>query len=167
MVSCSLLLVSRSWGRGQDGVYIVSVSLESFVFVFCNQIPFLFFFLPLSLYIWWTVSKGIVELHGGSISWSSEGLGKGSLFTVEIPWMATETSASEVSPLYEYLTIFYFWFRRPWSWRYRASAVTRKSAVVASCPDSSLPFAGSFPKKDMSTSIAAYPGTDNSDRVGT
>ena len=31
------------------------------------------------------VSKGIVELHGGSISVTSEGIGKGSCFSVEIP----------------------------------------------------------------------------------
>ena len=31
------------------------------------------------------VSKGIVELRGGSISVTSEGIGKGSCFSVEIP----------------------------------------------------------------------------------
>ena len=32
-----------------------------------------------------TVCKGIVELHGGTISATSEGLGKGSCFTVQLP----------------------------------------------------------------------------------
>ena len=36
------------------------------------------------------VSKGIVELHGGSISVTSEGIGKGSCFSVEIPIVSNQ-----------------------------------------------------------------------------
>ena len=39
------------------------------------------------------VSKGIVELHGGSISVTSEGIGKGSCFSVEIPLTANQATS--------------------------------------------------------------------------
>ena len=39
------------------------------------------------------VSKGIIELHGGTITATSEGLGKGSCFSVELPVASIEMSA--------------------------------------------------------------------------
>ena len=72
--------------------------------------------------------------------------------------MATETSASGLLPTAAFLDSFCFWFRRPWSWRYRASIVFRKSSVVASCPDSSLPLVGS-----LSGSNGSYPAKHDSD----
>jgi len=42
-----------------------------------------------------TVARRLIELHGGSISASSDGVGKGSTFTVRIPLSAAQPQASE------------------------------------------------------------------------
>jgi signal transduction histidine kinase len=39
------------------------------------------------------LSKGLAELHGGSLTAASEGEGKGSVFTLRLPWAADETAA--------------------------------------------------------------------------
>ena len=43
------------------------------------------------------VCKGIVELHGGSISVTSEGLGKGSCFCIDLPIASADVGASSIA----------------------------------------------------------------------
>jgi signal transduction histidine kinase len=43
------------------------------------------------------VAKGLIELHGGSISVESEGLGKGARFTLTVPLSKTKEDAAEPS----------------------------------------------------------------------
>jgi CheY-like chemotaxis protein len=43
-----------------------------------------------------TVARRLIELHGGSISASSDGLGKGSTFTLRIPLAAAQPASAEL-----------------------------------------------------------------------
>ena len=44
-----------------------------------------------------TIVRNLVELHGGTVQADSEGLGKGSVFTIRLPVATEETAAIEIS----------------------------------------------------------------------
>jgi CheY-like chemotaxis protein len=50
------------------------------------------------------IAKQLIELHGGSVSVSSGGLGQGATFTVKLPLMIVHTATSELSPREQPLT---------------------------------------------------------------
>jgi signal transduction histidine kinase/ActR/RegA family two-component response regulator len=50
------------------------------------------------------IAKQLVELHGGTVSVSSGGLGQGATFTVKLPLMIVHTPTSELSPREQPLT---------------------------------------------------------------
>ena len=77
--------------------------------------------------------------------------------------MTTETTALGVLPFAAFLNSFCFWFRRPWSWRYRPPAVIGKLSVLEASRDSSLSLTGMLSTKGTFIPKYSYPAENNTD----